>query len=110
LPNKLRRRPVQPRRKVKKMTKTRLVTAAVMGAWLTGAGTASATLAIQKKAKEGSYGVTNCQSCHNEKLPKKGAVTHNERGQYLVDQKEKRKAKEVDVAWLKEYVAKEAKK
>jgi hypothetical protein len=41
--------------------------------------------------------------CHNEKLPKKGAVSHNERGKWLIAQKEKKAAKEVDAAWLKDY-------
>jgi hypothetical protein len=68
-----------------------------------------ANMAIQKKAKEAGYPATNCLYCHNEKLPVKGkTVTHNERGTYLVKQKEARKAKEVDAAWLKDYV--EAKK
>ena len=86
--------------------------AAIMcvGTWLAGTGVATATLPIQKKAKElGFTSVTNCQSCHVEKLPKKGAVTHNERGKWLVDEKAKRKAtKEVDAAWLKDYVEKKA--
>jgi hypothetical protein len=45
----------------------------------------------------------NCLYCHNEKLPKKGAVTHNTRGEWLVAEKEKRHAKEVDANWLKYY-------
>jgi len=64
-----------------------------------------ATMPIQKAAKEAGYPATNCLYCHNEKLPVKGkTVTHNERGAYLVKQKEAKKAKEVDVAWLKEFV------
>jgi hypothetical protein len=70
------------------------------------AGTASATMPLQKKAKEAGFSATGCLYCHGEKLPKKGAVTHNERGQWLLDQKAKRKAAEVDVLWLKEYVEK----
>ena len=84
-----------------------------VGAWLAGAGVANATLPMQKKAKElGLTSITNCQSCHVEKLPKKGAVSHNDRGKWLLAEKDKRKAKEVDVAWLKDYVEKapEAKK
>jgi mono/diheme cytochrome c family protein len=77
-----------------------------VAAWLSGAGMASATMPIQKKARELGLAAQTCLACHNEKLPKKGAVTHNERGQWLVDQKEKRKAKEVDPAWLKDYVEK----
>jgi mono/diheme cytochrome c family protein len=68
------------------------------------AGTARADVAMQKKAKElGITSVQNCQSCHVDKMPKKGADKVNEMGQWLVDQKEARKAKEIDVAWLKEY-------
>jgi hypothetical protein len=79
------------------------------GALLLGAQPSQATLVIQKKAKEAGYPATNCLYCHNEKLPVKGkAVTHNERGTFLIKQKEAKKAKEVDVAWLKEFV--EAKK
>ena len=68
-----------------------------------------ASMPLQKQAKEAGYPATNCLYCHNEKLPVKGkAVSHNERGTYLVKQKEARKAKEIDVAWLKDFV--EAKK
>ena len=52
------------------------------------------------------FKVTNCQSCHVEKLPRKGAVTQNDRGKWLQEEKGKRKAKEVDAAWLKDYVEK----
>ena len=38
-----------------------------------------------------------------DSLPKKGAVTNNIRGEWLVAEKEKRHAKEVDVNWLKYY-------
>lgn len=85
------------------MTSTRLVAAAAaMG--LLAAGSARADVAMQKKAKElGIASVQNCQSCHADKMPKKGSAKVNEMGQWLVDQKEARKAKEIDVAWLKEY-------
>lgn len=67
-----------------------------------------ATMPIMKKAKEAGFPATNCLYCHNEKLPMKGKVTHNERGTFLVKQKEAKKAKEADVACLKDFV--EAKK
>ncbi len=57
-----------------------------------------------KKAKDGGFPATNCQYCHVEKLPVKGKVSHNERGEFLIKQKEAKKAKEVDVAWLKDFV------
>jgi mono/diheme cytochrome c family protein len=89
---------------------TRKVVAAVIAAGLAlaGAGTASATIAMQKKAKEAGIAVQNCLHCHGEKLPRKGASTLNDRGKWLEAEKTKRKAKEADPAWLKDYV--EAKK
>jgi hypothetical protein len=82
-----------------------VLTAAVL---LAGAAPGHATMPMQKKAKEAGFPAANCLFCHNEKLPMKGKVTHNERGTFLVKQKEEKKAKEVDVAWLKDFV--EAKK
>jgi hypothetical protein len=79
--------------------------AVAAGLFLFAARPAHATLDMQKKAKSAGFDAANCLYCHNEKLPKKGAVTNNDRGKWLVAEKEKRKAKEVDVAWLKEYVA-----
>jgi len=78
----------------------------VAGAWIATRGTASATMVLQKKAKEAGFEATNCLYCHNEKLPKKEAVSHNDRGKWLLAEKDKRKAKEVDVSWLKDYVEK----
>lgn len=78
----------------------------VLGAWLGLGGRAQATLDMQKKAKAAGLEAANCLYCHNEKLPKKGAVTHNDRGKWLLSEKDKRKAKEVEVTWLKDYVEK----
>jgi hypothetical protein len=74
--------------------------------WMALTSVSTATLPIQKKAKEAGYPATNCQYCHVEKLPKKGAVSHNERGKWLIAEKAKRKAAEVDAAWLKDYPGK----
>lgn len=63
-----------------------------------------ANMEIQKKAKAAGIEVTGCTTCHMEKLPKKDAATFNDRGKWLVAEKDKRKAKEVDPAWLKAYV------
>ena len=66
---------------------------------------AGATMDIQKKAKAAGIEMQGgCLYCHNEKIPKKGAVTHNDRGKWLIAEKDKKKAKEIDVAWLKDYV------
>jgi mono/diheme cytochrome c family protein len=75
-----------------------------LAGWLAGAGTASATLDMQKKAKTmGLKGIDNCLACHVDKVPKKGAAKLNDRGQWLVDQKKKKNVKEIDLAWLKDY-------
>ena len=66
---------------------------------------AQATSDMMKKAKEaGIASVTNCQSCHTAKLPSKTSHEFNDMGNWLVKEKETRKAKAVDVTWLKEYV------
>ena len=79
--------------------------AVLWAAWMLFAPSpTSATLDMQKEAKAKGFPATNCMYCHNEKLPKKGATTHNDRGNWLIAEKEKRKAKEIDVTWLKEYV------
>ena len=66
-------------------------------------GASSATMDIQKKAKAAGFPATDCMYCHTEKMPKKGAAVENERGKWLVAEKAKRQAKEVDPAWLKDY-------
>jgi len=71
-----------------------------------GVRSASATLPMQKKAKELGLDAASCLYCHGEKLPKKDAQTLNERGKWLVAEKDRRKAKEIDISWLKEYVEK----
>jgi hypothetical protein len=72
-------------------------------AWLGAASTASATMPMQKKAKEAGFEATNCLYCHTDKLPKKDAHALNDRGKFLMDQKEKKKAAEIDMSWLKDY-------
>jgi hypothetical protein len=62
---------------------------------------------MQKKAKDLGFEAASCLYCHGEKLPKKDAQTLNDRGKWLVAEKEKRKAKEIDISWLKEYVEKQ---
>ena len=81
-----------------------VVAAVTVGVWLGGVGTASATMPMQKKAKELGFDANNCQYCHVDKLPKKDAHAFNARGQWLVAEKERQKAAEIDVSWLKNYV------
>ena len=87
-------------------TGSRLGVAAVLLSWALGmllAGNSSATMEIRKKAKELGYPVENCQYCHLDKLPKKGASEPNERGAWLRAERDKRHVKDVDPGWLKEY-------
>lgn len=73
----------------------------------TAAAPAGADMAMQKKAKELKIAsVQNCQSCHTDKMPKKGAAAVNAMGKWLLDQKKAKNAKEIDVAWLKDYKGK----
>jgi hypothetical protein len=72
-------------------------------AWLGTMGQARATMPIQKQAKAAGATAANCLACHVDKLPKKDAHTLNDKGKWLVEEKDKRKAKEVDGAWLKDY-------
>jgi hypothetical protein len=70
------------------------------------AGPAAASAPMIAKAKEKGYPAQNCQYCHVSKVPKKDAFKPedlNERGKWLAGEKEKQKAKEVDVDWLKNY-------
>jgi len=71
--------------------------------WVAGTGLSSATLPIQKQAKAAGAEAANCMACHNEKLPKKDAMTLNDKGKWLSAQKETRKVKVVDGAWAKDY-------
>ncbi len=69
----------------------------------------SATAPFVKKAQAAGFTeVKNCKSCHEgDKMPKKGdKLEFTDMGKFLVEQKAKHKAAEVDVAWLKDYKAK----
>ncbi len=67
---------------------------------------AQAKMPWVKKAQEAGFAdVKSCQSCHADKMPKKGGELA-ERGKFLVDMKAKKKAAEVDLAWLKDYKGK----
>ncbi|GLH72015.1 hypothetical protein GETHLI_05170 [Geothrix limicola] len=68
---------------------------------------AQAKIPFVKKAQElGFADCKNCQYCHVDKMPKKGASENNERGKFLLKMKTDKKAAEVDVAWLKDYKGK----
>ncbi|HJW08835.1 MAG TPA: hypothetical protein VJ483_04325 [Holophagaceae bacterium] len=68
--------------------------------------TAQAKPAYVKKAKEMGFNfIENCQSCHVDKMPKKDAKGEpfSDVGKFLVAEKAKHKAEEVDLNWLKDY-------
>lgn len=70
---------------------------------------ANAKIAFVKKAKDAGFTyITSCTSCHVDKMPKAASKGEpfNEVGKFLMAQKAKNKATEVDVAWLKGYKAK----
>jgi len=68
---------------------------------------AQAKLPFVKKAQElGFKEITSCQSCHVDKMPKKGASENNERGKFLLKMKTDKKVAEVDLNWLKDYKGK----
>ena len=67
---------------------------AVLGVAL-GAGSASASPDFLVPAMK--YGATDCSFCH---LTPQGGEAHNERGLWLVAERDRRGAETVDVAWL----------
>ena len=70
---------------------------------------ANAKMPFVKKAKDLGFAyIENCASCHVDKMPKAAAKgePYNEVGKFLLAEKAKNKATEVDVAWLKGYKAK----
>ena len=80
-----------------------IATGLVWTGWVALSGTSAADMEIQKQAKAAGVAVDNCQYCHVDKLPKKDANDVNDRGKWLVAEKDKRKAAKVDGAWLKDY-------
>jgi hypothetical protein len=68
--------------------------------------TASAVGPLLAKAKQAGYPAQNCQYCHVSKVPKKEEFKPedlNERGKWLMTEKQKHAAKEISVEWLKDY-------
>jgi type IV pilus biogenesis protein CpaD/CtpE len=82
-----------------------MVTLLVWCGWVAFSAVSTATLDIQKQAKAAGVDAKNCQYCHVDKLPKKDAGQHdaNDVGKWLIAEKEKKGAKAVDGAWLKDY-------
>jgi hypothetical protein len=82
------------------------MTAAIVFIGPMTAGPAVAGAPMFAKAKEKGYPAKNCQYCHVSAMPKKEAFKPddlNERGKWLVAEKDKQKAKEINVEWLTDY-------
>lgn len=70
------------------------------------ASPASATSQLLTEAKKQGMPAQNCQYCHVSKVPSKSTFKPedlNERGKWLMTEKERQKAKDVKVEWLKEF-------
>lgn len=70
---------------------------------------AAASPQMIKQAKDAGFPAQNCQYCHVSAMPKKEGFKPddlNERGKWLLSEKDKQKAKEVKAEWLKSYSGK----
>lgn len=89
------------------MRGSRMVGVAAAAVFLGGvAGPALATPPLLAKAKEKGYPAQSCQYCHVSKMPKKDTFTPddlNDRGKFLLAERDKQKAKAIDVDALKAY-------
>jgi hypothetical protein len=77
-----------------------------LGAWTLAATITMAKPAWVRQAKELGFPAQNCMYCHTSKLPKKDTFKPeelNDRGKWLMAEKDKKKAKEIDLNWLKDY-------
>ena len=69
----------------------------------------AATPQMVKQAKDAGFPAQNCQYCHVAPMPKKEGFKPddlNERGKWLLSERDKQKAKDVKAEWLKNYPGK----
>ena len=89
------------------MNRTSLLAAASVAALcVLSAAPAPATPQLFSESKKEGMPAQNCQYCHVSKLPKKDSFKPddlNERGKWLMTEKDKQKAKDVKADWLKGY-------
>ena len=67
---------------------------------------AAATPQLFAEAKKAGLPVKNCQYCHTVATPKKETFKPeqlNDRGKWLVAEKDQQKAAEIKASWLKNY-------
>ena len=91
---------------MKSVTRTGLVVGGLYLASIAAQGVAFGKAPWVKGAKDMGLPAQNCLYCHTEKMPKKDTFkvdALNDRGKWLMAEKDKKKAAEIDLAWLKEY-------
>ena len=74
--------------------------------WTAVPAVANATPQMLSQAKSAGMPAKNCQYCHVSAVQKKETFKPedlNERGKWLLGEKDKTKAKDVNVEWLKNY-------
>jgi len=89
------------------MNRLRLMTALSL-ALISAAASVPATAnpKMVKEAKDAGLPAQNCQYCHVSKVPQKETYKPddlNERGKWLLTEKDKQKSKDVKADWLKNY-------
>ena len=73
---------------------------------LLAAAPVGATPQMLSQAKAAGLPAKNCQYCHTVAVPKKETFKLdelNDRGKWLMTEKDKTKAKDIDAGWLKNY-------
>jgi len=91
---------------MQKIRRVGLTVAAFYVALVAIQGLATAKGLWVKQSKDLGFPAENCLYCHTEKMPKKDtfkADALNDRGKWLMSQKESKKAAEIDLNWLKDY-------
>ncbi|HWC65714.1 MAG TPA: hypothetical protein VG777_06505 [Thermoanaerobaculia bacterium] len=91
---------------MKSVTRSGLVVGGLYLASIVSQGVAFGKASWMKATKDLGLPAQNCLYCHTEKMPKKDTFKPeelNDRGKWLMSEKQKRNASEIDLAWLKEY-------
>ena len=85
---------------------TALVAAAMALLGVFGARPAAATSQLLMDARKQGMPAQNCQYCHVSNAPSKNSFKPddlNDRGKWLILEKDKQKAKDINADWLKDY-------
>jgi len=87
---------------------SRILTVVAVGASLILLATlpAAATPQLLTESKKAGMPAKNCQYCHTIAMPKKETFKPddlNDRGKWMMAEKDKQKAKDIKADWLKDY-------